>query len=138
MTVVVDASVIIKWLLNDPERESETEKATALMRQISSGSEAILQPIHWLLEVAAVLTRLSPNTAMSDVMMLQAMNLPVSDHPAIIARACKLAADTRQHVFDTAYHAVALETPSTTLVTADDRYWRAASNQGQIALLKDW
>ena len=30
-TFVVDASVIVKWLLADPENEADTERATALI-----------------------------------------------------------------------------------------------------------
>ena len=54
MTLVVDASVIIKWLLQDSGRESATEHATELMRAVVLGEVEVLQPFHWLAEVAAV------------------------------------------------------------------------------------
>jgi predicted nucleic acid-binding protein len=57
VTVVLDASVIIKWLLQDPEREAGTEKATQLMDSITRGELMALQPTHWLAEVGAVLAR---------------------------------------------------------------------------------
>jgi predicted nucleic acid-binding protein len=62
-TFVVDASVIVKWLLADPENESDTERATALMSAVVAGEHQLLQPVHWLAEVAAVLARVSPSTA---------------------------------------------------------------------------
>jgi hypothetical protein len=36
---VVDASVIIKWLLQDPEREVGTDKATQLMELVTTGEQ---------------------------------------------------------------------------------------------------
>ena len=44
VTVVVDASVVIKWLLQDPERETGTEKATQLMESVTRGELTALQP----------------------------------------------------------------------------------------------
>jgi predicted nucleic acid-binding protein len=63
------------------------------------------------------------------------MELPVLDTPEVYLTACELAGALGQHVFDTLYHAVALETPSATLVTADERYYRKAVGRGSILLL---
>jgi predicted nucleic acid-binding protein len=60
MLLVIDASVIIKWLFNDPEREANTEQATALMAAVVRGEHSVVQPRHWLIEVAAVLARETP------------------------------------------------------------------------------
>lgn len=54
MIVVLDASVVIKWLLQDPEREAGTDKATRLMEAVMKGEQPMLQPPHWLVEVGAV------------------------------------------------------------------------------------
>lgn len=138
MTLVLDASVVLKWLLNDPERESETERATMLMQKVVDGEENVVQPVHWLLEVAAVLTRISPDSAEDDVLMLAAMELPTDDGIEIMNRACRLALASGQHVFDTLYHAVALETPDAVYVTADERYLRAVRGQSGVVSLKAW
>ncbi|MGH8236607.1 MAG: type II toxin-antitoxin system VapC family toxin [Steroidobacteraceae bacterium] len=138
MTLVVDASVVIKWLLNDHEREAQTERATQVMQQIVEGREAVIQPIHWLLEVGAVLARINPDGAEEDLAMLQAFDFVVDDDPLVLRRACRLAIDLQQHLFDTLYHAVALQTPGTTLITADDRYLRASGKLGRIVSLADW
>lgn len=58
MTLVVDASVVVKWLLNDPERELE-------MQRIAEGGEQVIQPTHWLFEGGAVLARISAGHAIS-------------------------------------------------------------------------
>jgi len=52
--VVLDASVVLKWLLEDPAREPDTEKALAVIESVVRGGLEILQPVHWLAEVAAI------------------------------------------------------------------------------------
>ena len=138
MTLVVDASVVIKWLLQDPQREAGTDRATRLMEQITQGEHSALQPPHWLVEVGAVLARESPTTAADDVAMLSALELPEINDPIVIRRGVELAIELKQHLFDTCYHAVALETPDTTFITADERYLRAARSKGRIMDLMDW
>jgi hypothetical protein len=49
-----------------------------------------------------------------------------------------LSVELKQHLFDTYYHAVALETPDAILITSDTRYLRAARGKGRIVDLMDW
>jgi predicted nucleic acid-binding protein len=136
--VVIDASVVLKWLLEDPTREPDTEKASALIESVISGGLEVLQPVHWLAEVAAVAARLAPQTAVRDVEMLAALELPTANDPNVIQHATRLAIDTNHHLFDTLYHAVALEHEEAVLVTADDRYYGKAERYGAITALCDW
>jgi predicted nucleic acid-binding protein len=136
--VVLDASVVLKWLLEDPAREPDTDKAFALIESVVRGQLQILQPVHWLAEVAAVASRLTPTTAVRDVEMLAALEFPTSDDPNIMQRATILAIQTNQHLFDTLYHAVALENDDAFLVTADDRYCTKAERYGMVASLRNW
>jgi predicted nucleic acid-binding protein len=136
--VVLDASVVLKWLLEDPASEPETEKAFALVESVVRGRLEVLQPVHWLAEVAAVAARLSPPTAVSDVEMLAALEFPTTDDPNVIRRATSLAIETNHHLFDALYHAVALEHEGALLLTADNRYYRKAERYGGIAALRDW
>jgi predicted nucleic acid-binding protein len=138
VTVVLDASVILKWLLEDPAQEPDTEKALALIDAVVQGKLDILQPMHWLVEVAAVAARLTPQTAAKDVELLSAMEFPTSDGPNVLLRATTLAIQTDHHLFDTLYHAVALEDDEAVLITADDRYRRKAESYGRVAVLADW
>jgi predicted nucleic acid-binding protein len=138
MTLVLDASVILKWLLADSERAPDTAKATALLAFVFTGKATLLQPIHWLPEVAAVIARLSPQTAQDDVDMLSAMELPTSNESQVLRRATALAMETGQHLFDTLYHAVALEHEDATLITADERYRLKAKSYGRNTALHDW
>jgi predicted nucleic acid-binding protein len=135
--IVVDASVVIKWLFADPQREEHTQEATGLMAAVVEGGIAVLQPVHWLAEVAAVLARATPGQAEEDAGLLFALSLPVRDGPEILRRASRLAIELDHHLFDTLYHAVALETDSV-LVTADAQYLNKARRLGQILHLADW
>lgn len=138
MKWVLHASVIVKWLLRDADRESHTVEALALMGAVADGRVDVLQPPHWLAEVAAVMARLSPATRAKDIPDLYALDFDIADSLAIYARATDLAAALNQHVFDTLYHAVALESPACTLVTADERYLRKAKSHGRIVGLDNW
>jgi predicted nucleic acid-binding protein len=135
---VIDASVVIKWLLLDPEREAGTEKATQLMELVTNGEQPVLQPTHWLVEVGAVLARESPGTAVDDVGMLTALELPTTNELQVLRRGVELAMELKQHLFDTYYHGVALETSDCILITADERYLRAARSKGNIVSLMEW
>ncbi len=88
---VADASVIIKWLLADRENEADSELALDLLRGIREGQVSLLQPPHWLAQVAAVLTRLSPKTVDDDVTNLYALDLPILQTPGMYNTACRLA-----------------------------------------------
>ncbi len=138
MIVVLDASVMLKWLLEDPAREPDTEKAAAVIESVVRSELAILQPVHWLTEVAAVIARLTPDTAVRDVEWLAALQFSTTDDPAVMRRATQLAIETSHHLFDTLYHAVALEHDGAVLVTADNRYYLKARRHGKIAALHEW
>lgn len=138
MIAVIDASVIVKWLLQDPQREAGTDKATQLMERVANGEQPVLQPIHWIVEVGAVLARESSGTAVDDVGMLTALELPTTDDPEVLRRGLELAMELKQHLFDTYYHGVALGTSECTLITADERYLRAARTKGKIVHLMEW
>ncbi len=138
MTLVLDASVILKWLLEAPEREPHTDKAMTLIGEVIQGRYAILQPVHWLAEVAAVLSRLTPETASEDVELLGALQWPAIDDSGVMRRATQLAIKTGAHVFNTLYHAVALELPDAILITADARYLEKSKLAGRIQALADW
>jgi predicted nucleic acid-binding protein len=134
----VDASVAVKWLLPDSPREEDTLPAMLLLEAITEGTLEPLQPPHWLAEVAAVMARLTPKTAVESVQFLHALELSVLDEPELYAEACRLAARLNHHVFDTLYHAVALRESELTCVTADEVYYRKARSLGGLVLLRDF
>lgn len=136
--VVVDASVIVKWLIPQKDDENDIEQALAVLECIKSRQVEILQPPHWLAEVAAVVTRLVPQTADEDIRDLCAMKFPVTDTPEIYRHASRLSHTLGYHLFDTLYHATALSLGDAFLVTADKKYHEKAAGHGQILLLKDF
>ncbi len=135
MTVVLDASVALKWFLADASGEDHVAQALGLLGQVASGDMKLLQPPHFLAEVAAVLARLKPQQALDDLLDLLDIEFETADHPGIYTRALELATRYQHHLFDTLYHAVALETPGTEFITADGRYFDKARSEGRIRLL---
>ena len=105
---------------------------------LGSGAVTLHQPVHFVAEVAAVLARELPDQALSLLGDLLDIQMQVIDNPAVMARAVDLAARHQHHLFDTLYHAVALETEDALLVTADAGYVRKAARDGQIISLAQW
>lgn len=131
----MDASVVVKWLLPDPAAEEGIDDAIAVLEEIKNGTLEPIQPPHWLAEAAAVITRLHPEIARPSIELLYAMDLPVEAGLSTYTRSVALAAELNHHVFDTLYHAVALEREAT-LVSADDQYCRKALHLGALSPLR--
>jgi predicted nucleic acid-binding protein len=136
--VVVDASVAVKWFLHGNPDEQHTELALRLLEQSVLGFLPMVQPGHFVAEVAAVLARLKPIDAQDDLLDLQDIRFRTLTNPEIYATALDLAMRFQHHLFDTLYHAVALHTPDAVLITADERYYTKARLEGQISLLADF
>jgi predicted nucleic acid-binding protein len=136
--LVLDASVLVKWILQDDETEPDTARALALCERFRDGHISLVQPVHWLAEVAAVCVRLKPESAASATSLLYAMEIPVRHTLDVYRHACALAVELEHHVFDTLYHAVALTQRDITLVTADRRYYQKGRKKGAITLLSDY
>ncbi|MEW5942692.1 MAG: type II toxin-antitoxin system VapC family toxin [Pseudomonadota bacterium] len=135
--LVADTSVAVKWLLPERDGEQHGEKALDLLRQIELGRASLHQPPHWLAEIAAVLARLSPATALEDIADLCDAEFAIMDAPEVYLTACRLSIELDHHLFDTLYHAVALAIPDAMLITADERYYQKAKKFGRIELLAD-
>lgn len=137
-TVVLDASVVVKWIFADRADESHSFQALHILQAIKESRVSVVQPPHWLAEVAAVTVRLDPLRARQAVSLLHALEFPVSATTDLYERACELSASLHQHLFDTLYHAVALTEPGAILVTADEQYYRRAHKAGRIMRLKEY
>lgn len=135
---VLDASVVVKWLFQDRPDESDALHALQILHLIRNSRLSVIQPPHWLAEVAAVTTRLEPQWARAAVSLLFTMEFPISSGMDVYLKACDLSGSLKQHLFDTLYHAVALTEPDTIFVTADDRYYRRAASAGKIVRLKEF
>ena len=138
MIAVVDASVAIKWFLHGNPDEQHTDLALRLLEQSVLGFLPMVQPGHFVAEVAAVLARLKPADAQDDLIDLLEISHRTLTSPEIYATALDLAVRHQHHLFYTLYHAVALHTPDAVLVTADERYYNKSRLEGQIILLADF
>ena len=137
-TVVLDASVIVKWIFADCAEEPYSLQALQILQFIKESRLSVVQPPHWLAEVAAVTVRLESQRARQAVSLLHALEFPVSVGVEIYQKACELSASLNQHMFDTLYHAVALSKPGAVLVTADEQYYRKAYKAGRIVRLREY
>ena len=137
MILVVDASVAVKWYVQNEANESHADLAVRILIRVGAGDDLLVQPPHFVAEVAGVLARMKPNQAAADVAELQNLPMRVVDSDLVYATAIELATTLQHHLFDTLYHAVALQTPGCKLVTADKAYYRKAKALGQIQLLDD-
>ena len=98
----------------------------------------MVQPPHFLAEVAAVLAREQPSTAGEDLLHLQSVEWEVAEWPWVYARAVELSVRLRHHLFATLYHATALHHEGARLVTADEAYIRKARAEGGIVGLREF
>lgn len=137
-TVTLDASVIIKWIFPEKTHETHTVQALNLLESIKNGVINIIQPPHWLAETMAVIVRLNSKIVEETIALLNAMEFPIVDAPEIYHTACQLSHRYQHHLFDTLYHAVALNSPHTQLITADEKYYRKSCEEGAIIRLADF
>jgi len=138
LIVVADASVALKWFFRDRPEESHVDHALRFLRELRVGRLELVEPPHFVAEVAAVLARVSPRTARTDLRDLLGIDLRIASDPALYELAAELAIRLDRHLFDTLYHAVALCSDDAVLVTADRRYFDKARRFGRLVLLSDF
>ena len=138
MNVVIDASVALKWFFRLQDDEPHVDQALALLRCVDQGTCRMIQPPHFLAEMAAVLARKKPTAAQQDITDLLDIEVHYIDEPAVYPSAIDLAVHLQHHLFDTLYHATALYYPDATLYTADQRYYEKAHTIGNIAFISSF
>jgi predicted nucleic acid-binding protein len=138
MIVVVDASVALKWFFQSRDNEADCDTALAILSAVDEDRIQLFQPPHFVAEVAAVLGREKPDEAQDDLLDLLNVECSIVEEPGIYVAAIDLSIRFQHHLFDTLYHAVALNTANATLVTADRRYYDKASSLGHITWLPEF
>ena len=125
MSIVVDASVAIKWVVDEPG----TEAALAIR------TEQLLAPAIWLAEAANALWRhvkmgeASASEALARLVRLRrapVRSFPIEPH---VSTALELAARGNHPVYDCLYLALAIQR-DTQVVTDDRRFTEAAARLG--------
>jgi predicted nucleic acid-binding protein len=137
-TFVLDASVVVKWIFADRADETHSLQAIQILQDIKETRASVVQPSHWLADVAAVIVRLEPQRADQAISLLHALEFRISSAIEVYQKACELSASSGDHLFDTLYHAVALTERNAMLVTADERYYKKAHKAGKIMRLKEY
>ena len=137
ITLVIDASVAVKWFVRDANEENDVTPAVDILAGIGKNSIELIQPPHWVAEVAAVLTRLQPDLTDDAIDLLDVMEIPIKAESSVYKLASHLATKLNHHLFDTLYHALALQ-ENATLITADYRYFRKSINHGSICMLANF
>jgi predicted nucleic acid-binding protein len=131
--IVVDASVALKWVLDEPASEA----AVALRDQ------ELIAPALWLAEAANALWRHARTGEISDdeaaVYFSELLQAPLASLPIepYLEPALKLATQIGHPVYDCIYLALALQ-HQTHVVTADHRFASAANTPalaGRVRLL---
>lgn len=88
-------------------------------------------------EVIGVLARIEPGVVDDAVLLLDDMQPTLIHSPPLLRHAAEISIAFDLHLFDTLYHAVALE-EGATLVTADEVYFAKAQGLGGIRRLADF
>jgi len=133
VSIVIDASVAVKWVLN----ERGTDAALALRR------EQLVAPVLWLAEAANALWRhvrlgeLTAEQALARMTELEKAPVASLGIEPDVSRALELATQSNHPVYDFIYLALAMR-HSTHVVTDDRRFAAAAARLGladQVRLL---
>jgi len=131
--IVIDASVALKWVLDEPESQA----AVAL------GGQELIAPALWLAEAANVLWRRARigeiTSDQAAALFLELRKAPVASlsMEPYLEQALELAVEMGHPVYDCIYLALALH-HQTHVVTADRRFASAASTSalaGSVRLL---
>jgi predicted nucleic acid-binding protein len=94
--------------------------------RLRTGSDAVE------LRIVDILPHTSPRSA-----LVTHSRFATTASRAVYRRAAELSATLKHHLFDTLYHAVALE-EGATLITADETYFNKAKSVGGIVQLADF
>ena len=134
MSVVIDASVALKWVLDEPGREA----ADALL------DEELIAPALWLVEAANALWRraqrgeISPEQARERLAELHNAPVATASLEGDVLAATDLAHALGHPVYDCLYLAMAIR-EDTYVVTADRRFHavvdRSPTLKGRVLLL---
>lgn len=131
MSIVIDASVALKWVLDEPGSEA----AAALK------DDKLIAPALWLAEAANAFWRsirigqLTEDEAAE--LLSELMNAPIASlaMEPLMERALRLAAELDHPIYDCLYLALALHL-DTHVVTADRRFAALAQSPGMTGRIR--
>ena len=133
---VVDASVILKWVVGN-ERESDHEKAMAILETWTEGDIELSSPILWQYEVGNFLGRSLQDEAIDKMNLLLNLNIRnVALTNDMVNRCFSWMRQKKITFYDASYLSVAFEVHGT-LITADEKFTDEMGKTNRICLLKN-
>lgn len=133
---MLDSGVCLRWFLAIDTSDTDAD-AFDLLEQIRAQRIQLVEPTVWATEIAAVLAHALPPEAPGAVEEILSLRVEYDSAPATLRRAIALSMRYRRHLFDTIYHATALQ-QGIPLITVDESYYQRALPLGNILLLRDW
>jgi len=130
-TLVVDASVAVKWQLRD---EEHVDKADAIKRAFLFRTVGLIVPVIFTVEWAnainvAILRRRFPEAEWQAALQdLEALRIPVENPPGLLFEAWKMARAHGRAVYDGVYVALA-KLEACEFVTGDRKLFNAVNFQ---------
>lgn len=136
MTLVVDASVAVKWFV----REELTDEAYRLLRsgEDLTAPELVVAEVTNIAWKKLIRNQITPGHAATVATGMRYSDIRLLPSAAFNERALEMARTLNHPVYDCLYLACAEETDAA-VITADRRFYRAAANGGfarRIALLR--
>jgi predicted nucleic acid-binding protein len=133
---VVDASVILKWVVGD-EREKDQRDALNLLHDWVNGRVAVSAPPLWQYEVGNFLGREVPEEAEKKMKLLLNLHIRKVELSDTMYQQCfAWMRDSKITFYDASYLAVAHEIGAV-LLTADAQFAAKMDKNGPICLLKN-
>ena len=134
--MVIDASIIIKWLL---EEQNGMEQAEKIQDDLIERNIKILIPGHCYMEVANTISRKAPELALNFISKLKVSTIreQILNISKITLALDLMKKYKKISFYDAAYHALAIS-EGATFVTADEKYYETTKEQGNIILLQNY
>lgn len=133
--LVLDASVLIKWLVAEMEH---LEEALFLRSKWKNEEIEIIVPGHCFTEIMNAVSRKYPNLANSSLSYL--LNCEIQTHLMTLEAGSIANMLVKKYkiisFYDAIYHALAI-TQNGTFLTADKKYYDTAKKIGHIAFIND-
>jgi predicted nucleic acid-binding protein len=133
---IVDASVILKWVL-EKEKEPDHDKATHLLRAWVSGEIGLAAPNLWIYEVANILGRVLPDETSQKMKLLLNLQIRVVDCSEQMIQQCFAWMKENQVTFYDAVYLAAAYAMDAVLLTSDEKFREKMKNDKRICLLRD-
>jgi len=133
---IVDASIILKWVL-EKENEPDHDKAAGLLHTWVSGVVGIAAPGLWTYEVANILGRALPDEADQKMKLLLDLKIEAVDCSEQMIRQCFTWMKEHQVTFYDAVYLAAAYAIDAVLLTSDEKFREKMKNDSRMCLLKD-